>query len=271
MPELPEVETTRSGIAPYIEQQMLADIVVRFPHLRWPIPVENLQGLVGETLVAVHRRAKYIQLIFSNSYVLIHLGMSGSLRMVNADEPIKKHDHVDFSFSNGWILRFNDPRRFGSIVWQAGVEELHPLLKNLGPEPLESDFDGQYLYQQSRKKSQAVKTFIMDSHVVVGVGNIYAAEALFAAKIHPKRAAGKVSLARYNVLAEAIQHILTNAIKQGGTTLKDYVNGEGKPGYFSQQLLVYGRKNEACVYCGNLIKVSKLAQRSTFYCAECQK
>lgn len=271
MPELPEVETTCSGIAPYISQQGLTAVIVRFPHLRWPIPIEHLNSLVGENLIEVTRRAKYIKLTFATSYILIHLGMSGSLRIVKPEEPIKKHDHVDFVFKNGWILRFNDPRRFGSIVWQEGSETLHPLLKNLGPEPLEQEFNGEYLYQQSRKKTQAVKTFIMDSHVVVGVGNIYAAEALFMAKIHPMRAAGKISLVRYQALARAIQQVLESAIKQGGTTLRDYVNSDGKPGYFSQQLLVYGRKNEPCVNCGHLIKVSKLAQRSTFYCAECQK
>jgi len=270
MPELPEVETTRSGIAPYVEKNTLQSVTVRFDHLRWPIPVAQLESLQGKTLNKVLRRAKYIQLMFDDAYVLVHLGMSGSLRMVKAEAALKKHDHVDFIFDNEWILRFNDPRRFGCILYQDGHGQ-HALLENLGPEPLLSEFDGEYLFKRSRKKTQAIKSFIMDSHIVVGVGNIYAAEALFMAGIHPNKAAGKVSKQSYQRLAEFIKLVLANAIKQGGTTLRDYVNSEGKPGYFSQQLLVYGRQNEPCTRCGSLIKVSKLAQRSTFYCAECQK
>jgi formamidopyrimidine-DNA glycosylase len=271
MPELPEVETSRRGIAPHLKGFRISTFEVRNSSLRWPVPVDDLQALAGETINEIERRGKYIKLICDSGYLLIHLGMSGSLRILLQPEPPKKHDHIDLVMENGTILRFNDPRRFGCWLFQSGKMQDHPLLVSLGPEPLQNEFNGEYLYTQSRKKTQPIKTFIMDSHVVVGVGNIYASEALFMAGIHPGRAAGKISRARYELLVEAIKSILAAAIKQGGTTLRNFINSEGKPGYFKQQLMVYGRKGESCQQCASLIKIAKHAQRSTFYCAECQK
>lgn len=271
MPELPEVETSRRGIAPHLKGLRISTFEVRNSSLRWPVPVDELQALAGETINEIERRGKYIKLICDSGYILIHLGMSGSLRVLLQPEPPKKHDHVDLVMENGAILRFNDPRRFGCWLFQSGKMQEHPLLASLGPEPLQDEFNAEYLYTQSRKKAQPIKTFIMDSHVVVGVGNIYASEALFMAGIHPGRAAGKISRVRYELLVKAIKSILAAAIKQGGTTLRNFINSEGKPGYFKQQLMVYGRKGESCHQCSSLIKIAKHAQRSTFYCAECQK
>jgi formamidopyrimidine-DNA glycosylase len=270
MPELPEVETSRKGIAPYIENARIKDIVVRNIRLRWPVPVDDIKMLIGEKVSEVSRRGKYIKIQCATGYILIHLGMSGSLRVLTSEESPKKHDHIDLIMNNGAIIRFNDPRRFGCCLFQAGTTE-HTLLSLLGPEPLEPEFDGQYLYKRSRNKKQTIKAFIMDSHVVVGVGNIYAAEALFKAGIHPSRAAGNISLARYDKLAVIIKTVLAAAIQQGGTTLRNFVDTDGKPGYFKQQLLVYGRTDQSCYQCDSVIKVIKQAQRSTFYCPNCQK
>ncbi len=271
MPELPEVETSRRGIAPHIKGFRISEITVRNPNLRWPVPVDELKALAGEMVTSVERRGKYIKLICKTGYILIHLGMSGSLRILLQPEALKKHDHVDMKMENGTILRFNDPRRFGCWLFQHGKKEEHPLLLKLGPEPLDDEFDGEYLFLKSRKKTQPIKTFIMDSHIVVGVGNIYASEALFMAGIHPGRVAGKISRSRYDLLVKAIKTLLAAAIKQGGTTLRNFINSEGKPGYFKQELMVYGRKGETCHHCASPIKTVKQAQRSTFYCAECQK
>jgi formamidopyrimidine-DNA glycosylase len=271
MPELPEVETSRRGITPHLKGLRIRSLDVRNAKLRWPVPVEELDVLVGEKIVDIDRRGKYIKLICESGYILIHLGMSGSLRVLMQAEPPKKHDHVDLVVENGSILRFNDPRRFGSWLFQLDNTKEHALLALLGPEPLEDKFNADYLHSRSRNKTQPIKTFIMDSHVVVGVGNIYASEALFMAGIHPGRCAGKISHARYELLVTAIKTILTAAIKQGGTTLRNFINSEGKPGYFKQQLMVYGRKGEPCHQCAAPIKIAKHAQRSTFYCAECQK
>lgn len=271
MPELPEVETSRRGISPYIKDQRIAAIHVLNANLRWPVPVVELQSLTGEMINCIERRGKYIKLICESGYILVHLGMSGSLRVLMQPELLKKHDHVELIMENGIILRFNDPRRFGCWLFQPGKMAEHSLLASLGPEPLENEFDGEYLFSKSRSKTQVVKTFIMDSHIVVGVGNIYASEALFMAGIHPGRAAGKISRPRYQLLAKAIKDILASAIKQGGTTLRNYINSDGKPGYFKQELMVYGRNGEPCNRCSSIIKIAKHAQRSTFYCAECQK
>lgn len=270
MPELPEVETSRRGIAPYVEGQTLAQFIARFPTLRWPIPVESIKALEGQPIQHVSRRGKYIKLEFSNAYVLLHLGMSGNVRIVDAKQPAGKHDHVDFVLSSGQVLRLNDPRRFGCCLYHEGKQP-HPLLEKLGPEPLSDDFSEEYFYQQSRNKTKPVKLWLMDSHLVVGVGNIYACEALHKAGISPKKAVGKISKKRLMKLRYDVRETLAQAIEQGGTTLKDFVNVDGKPGYFKQQLLVYGREGLPCNHCHSPIKNIKLGNRSTFYCPSCQK
>lgn len=276
MPELPEVETTRSGIAPHIEGKTIAKLVVRQPQLRWPIPDDLAQLVKGQTVIAVRRRAKYLLIDIGKSKIkgtiIIHLGMSGSLRVVKGapPEPLK-HEHFDLVFSKDLLLRFTDPRRFGACLWQDVDSEDNKWLDHLGPEPLSDDFNGEYLFNKSRKRTGAIKTFIMDQKVVVGVGNIYASESLFLSAINPKKAAGKISRAKYDLFAEQIKQVLAKAIAQGGTTLKDFVGSDGKPGYFSQQLNVYGRKDEPCMQCDAPIKQITQGQRSTFYCTNCQK
>ena len=270
MPELPEVETTCRGIAPHMLEQTISRIIVRNRQLRWPIPTMLGKKLQGEKIASIYRRGKYILLQVSHGTTLFHLGMSGSLRLVDENEAAEKHDHFDLVLTNGLCLRLRDPRRFGSILW-AGKEPLqHKLLKSLGPEPLEEDFTASYLHAKSRQRKQCVKTFIMDSHIVVGVGNIYASESLFRCGIHPSRAAGRVSKLRYESLVKMIKQVLNEAIQKGGTTLRDFVNGSGEPGYFAQKLNVYGREGEACRVCKKPIRQITLAQRSTFYCLVCQ-
>lgn len=276
MPELPEVETTCRGIAPHIEGKAIAKLVVRQPQLRWPIPDDLAKLVKGQTILAVRRRAKYILLDIGKSKIkgtiIIHLGMSGSLRVVkgHAPEP-QKHEHFDLVFSNDLLLRFTDPRRFGACLWQDVDSNDNKWLDHLGPEPLSDEFNGEYLFNKSRKRTSAVKTFIMDQKIVVGVGNIYASESLFLSGISPTKAAGKISKAKYEVFAEQIKQVLTKAIAQGGTTLKDFVGSDGKPGYFAQQLHVYGRKDAPCSQCEAPIKQITQGQRSTFYCTNCQK
>jgi formamidopyrimidine-DNA glycosylase len=276
MPELPEVETTRRGIAPYLVNRQVKKLIVRQSQLRWPIP-DNLACLLqGATIAAVERRAKYLLLHMEakgelKGYAILHLGMSGSLRIIDAGEPAMVHDHVDIQLDSGQALRFTDPRRFGCLLWQGVEEEAHSLLASLGPEPLSQEFDGERLFLRSRNRKAAVKTFIMDNKNVVGVGNIYANEALFAAGIRPDRAAGKISKQRYLLLAEEIKQVLARAIEQGGTTLRDFVGGDGKPGYFKQQLQVYGRGGENCLSCRQPLLEIRLGQRSTVYCRRCQR
>jgi len=271
MPELPEVETTRRGIAPHIEGKAVTATVIRQPQLRWPIPAELPELLARRKLLAVERRGKYLLLCFSNGTALLHLGMSGSLRIVGRASPPQAHDHLDIVFGRDTVLRLTDPRRFGACLWTGDDPEQHPLLSHLGPEPLGDDFYADYLFQRSRRRKQAIKAFIMDSKVVVGVGNIYANEALFMAGIRPTRAAGSVSRAAYERLTGHIKDVLSRAIAQGGTTLKDFVGGDGKPGYFKQELHVYGRGGEACSNCQKPLKEIRLGQRSTVYCAACQR
>ena len=271
MPELPEVETTCRGIKPHIEGQTIKETVVRQANLRWPVPDRLDRLLNGLRIERVDRRAKYLLLHTEKGVLIIHLGMSGSLRIVDREQEIKKHDHVDWVFSDTTILRFNDPRRFGAVLWTYEAITEHPLLKELGPEPLLTDFNGEHLYRLSKKRSLAVKSFIMDSHIVVGVGNIYANEALFMASIKPTRAAGLISLARYQILADCIRSVLSSAIEQGGTTLRDFVNETGKPGYFKQQLQVYGRAGEPCRTCLTPLTEIRIANRSTVFCKQCQK
>ena len=269
MPELPEVETTRLGIAPHLLGRRIAKLVIRQPKLRWPIPQPLIACMPGQRIESIERRAKYLLVHTVAGSALLHLGMSGSLRVLDSGTPADKHDHYDWLLDSGRILRFTDPRRFGSLLWQP-LGSMHALLAHLGPEPLSDDFDGDYLWRLSRGRAASVKTFIMDQAIVVGVGNIYAAEALFAAGIHPRRKAGSVSRARYALLAEAIQRILKVAIKRGGTTLRDFISPDGVPGYFEQELTVYGRTDQPCRNCATAIRVITLGQRSTFYCPSCQ-
>ncbi|HET7267023.1 MAG TPA: bifunctional DNA-formamidopyrimidine glycosylase/DNA-(apurinic or apyrimidinic site) lyase [Oleiagrimonas sp.] len=269
MPELPEVETTRRGIAPWLEGHRIQRVTLRRRDLRWPIPAAIEQMLPGQRIDSVTRRAKYLLLNTAIGSALLHLGMSGSLRVVDAATPVGKHDHYDLQLEHARVLRFNDPRRFGCLLWQP-LGEVHPLLAGLGPEPLSADFDGDHLWRASRGRRAAVKTFIMDQAVVVGVGNIYASEALFRAGIHPARAAGRVSRERYRMLAAAVQDILAHAIERGGTTLRDFIRPDGAPGYFEQELQVYGRAGETCRHCGSPIRARVLGQRNTFFCPHCQ-
>ncbi len=270
MPELPEVETTRRGVEPHCRGRQVRQLIVRDTRLRWPVPADLSDLLVGQTIRAIDRRAKYLLMRTDGGTLMIHLGMSGSLRIVPFGTLPAAHDHIDILFEDDVCLRFNDPRRFGSFHWQMPGAPA-PLLEHLGPEPLSDDFDGALLYRRSRGRKGAVKNFIMDGKVVVGVGNIYASEALFLSGIRPDRAAGRISLARYERLSGDIKQVLTSAIEQGGTTLRDFVGGDGKPGYFAQQLLVYGRGGAPCKRCGGTLKEVRLGQRSSVYCLACQR
>lgn len=269
MPELPEVETTRRGIAPVLEHSTVTGVIVREHRMRWPVPEGLDTTLTGQTVRSVTRRAKYLLVGFDTGTLLIHLGMSGSLRIVAPDFPLEKHDHVDILLGDRCI-RYRDPRRFGAILWYPGAVENHPLLQNLGPEPLGNDFSGATLYRASRGKTLAVKQFIMDNHVVVGVGNIYANEALFQAGIRPDRSAGRLLQDDCDRLAEEIRIVLTKAIEAGGSTLRDFVDAKGKPGYFQQNYFVYGRNDLPCQRCGTPIRHIRQGQRSSYYCPLCQ-
>ena len=271
MPELPEVETTRRGIETHIENNKVSKVILRRKTLRWPITPALSKDLPGETIQSVSRRGKYLLLATQKGCLLIHLGMSGSLRIVESSRAAAKHDHVDVVFANNKVLRYTDPRRFGCILWETEPIEAHPLLASLGPEPLEDNFHTDYLFKKSRRRNVAVKTFIMDSKVVVGVGNIYANESLFLAGISPKRSAGKISKPRYENLVECIRQVLQRAIDVGGTTLKDFTGSDGEPGYFAQSLHVYGRRGEPCHGCNGTLKEIRQGQRSTVYCPQCQK
>jgi formamidopyrimidine-DNA glycosylase len=304
MPELPEVETTRRGLAPHLEGRRVLEVTLRRRDLRWPIPKEIRALLPGQRIDAVRRRAKYVLMDTDAGTAIWHLGMSGSMRVLPVNTPVVAHDHVDMliegafdttastptlprkrgreTFAEPRVLRFNDPRRFGCLLWQR-PGETHELLRDLGPEPLESEangdgavfsgaaFSGDYLYERSRGRRAPVKAFLMDQRIVVGVGNIYAAEALFAAGVSPLRAAGKVSRERYDAIAETVRAILSYAIERGGTTLRDFLAPDGAPGYFEQELSAYGRGGEPCPRCGRPLKQAMLAQRATVWCGHCQK
>jgi formamidopyrimidine-DNA glycosylase len=270
MPELPEVETTMRGIAPHMKNQQINHVVVRDSRLRWPIPVE-VNRAESQTVVGLRRRGKYLLIDLQKGGLVIHLGMSGSLRVLSEPQSPGKHDHFDIEMTNGVCIRYNDPRRFGAFLWAADGADSHSLLAQLGPEPLSDDFTADYLYQQSRGRKVAVKNFIMNGHVVVGVGNIYASESLFMAGIHPSRAAGRVSKLRYQGLVEAVRDVLSRAIQRGGTTLRDFVNSDGAPGYFAQELLVYDRGGRDCFQCGGPIRQKVIGQRSSYFCPECQR
>lgn len=269
MPELPEVETSRRGIEPFLVGEQIENIVIRERRLRWPVSRDVADRLTGATVASVGRRAKYLLINTTGGAAIVHLGMSGSVFLVDRGTPAGVHDHFDFELGSGKALRYRDPRRFGSLHWCEDPAS-HWLLQDLGPEPLGDSFDGQYLFARSRGRRVSVKQFIMNAHVVVGVGNIYASEALFIAGIHPRRAAGRVSLARYARLANAIRDVLGRAIEAGGTTLRDFYGGDGEAGYFAQNLEVYGRDGEECRRCGAEISAIVLGQRSTYYCKSCQ-
>ena len=268
MPELPEVEVSRLGIEPHIIEQTVQQVVVRNPNLRWQVP-DEVKLMERHKVLSVRRRAKYLLIDTEKGTAILHLGMSGKLRVIDKDVPVEKHDHVDIQFDNGKVLRLNDPRRFGAFLWQP-LGEQHELLQKLGPEPLTDGFHQDLLFELSRKKTGPVKNFIMDNHVVVGVGNIYANESLFKAGIDPRRPAGKISRARYQDLTTHIKQTLAFAIQQGGTTLKDFTQSDGNPGYFAQELLVYGRGGLPCSQCGKKLKEVKIGQRATVFCTSCQ-
>lgn len=286
MPELPEVETTRMGLLPHTQGQRISRVIVRDTRLRWPIPADFARQLEGTTVKTITRRGKYLLWECAgtkanrksaqkqkNGFILSHLGMSGTLCVLPDSTPATKHDHVDIIFANNLLVRFHDPRRFGAMLWIAAQESgipTHPLLDVLGPEPLSAAFTAEHLFNASRGRTVSIKEFIMNSHVVVGVGNIYASESLFRARIHPKRAAGKISLVRYEKLAEAIRKTLADAIRAGGTTLRDYVGTDGGQGYFQLDVTVYGREAKPCKICQTPIRSLVQGARSSYFCPHCQ-
>ena len=270
MPELPEVETTRRGLLPLLNQTV-SQVVIRNPSLRWPIPAHLIDTLKHQTLLELSRRAKYILAKFESGSLLLHLGMSGRICLLEKDEPPAKHDHFDLHFTDGHVLRLRDPRRFGAVLWAGKEPYKHVLLEVLGPEPLDSAFNGAWLHQQLRNKTAPIKNVIMDSHLVVGVGNIYASESLFRSGIHPQTPASKVSKARCERLVNEIKATLNDALQAGGSSLRDFFGADGNPGYFQQTYFVYGRTDEPCRVCGTPIKNIRLGQRSTFFCYQCQR
>jgi formamidopyrimidine-DNA glycosylase len=270
MPELPEVETTLRGLRPHLVGKKLTRVAIRKAQLRWPIPPNLPELIEHQPLLGMSRRGKYLLFEFERGQALVHLGMSGSLRILESDRPPGIHDHFDWHFGPR-VLRYHDPRRFGCLLWANGAPGSHPLLARLGPEPLGPEFTADYLFTRSRKRSQAIKQFIMDSHQVVGVGNIYANESLFKAGILPLRQACALTHAQCQSLVDNIKQVLNGAIAQGGTTLRDFVGGDGKPGYFQQQLLVYGRGGEPCKLCSATLTEIRMSARATVYCGVCQE
>ena len=269
MPELPEVETSRRGILPYLKGQIIDKIIVRQPKLRWPVD-KAISNVHGQVILDIKRRAKYLLLQLPNNWIVIHLGMSGSLRILKNPQKAEKHDHIDLVLENGVTLRYTDPRRFGSWLWANSLDEISQL-QHLGLEPLSNQFSAKYLLKKARNRKVPIKSWIMDNHIVVGVGNIYASESLFMAKINPTRKVNSLQLNEFERLVATIKQVLTKSIKQGGTTLKDFLQSNGKPGYFAQELQVYGREGQQCLICGTEIKSQKIGQRNTFYCEFCQK
>jgi len=271
MPELPEVETTCNGISPFLTAQTIKDVVVRVNKLRWEIPTDIHKHLSNQQIIKVSRRAKYIIIELLKGHIIMHLGMSGHLRVLREKLPAGKHDHIDLILANGNILRYNDPRRFGAFVYTEESIDQFRLLEKLGPEPISAQFDSNYLLASCKNKRLPIKTHIMNQATVVGVGNIYASEALFTAKINPLRAACSINDTECSDITQAIKDILTAAIEQGGTSFSDYINSDGKPGYFSQQLQVYQRAGLPCKKCNTVIENIRIGQRSSFYCPGCQK
>lgn len=270
MPELPEVEVCRLGISPHIISQEVSKVVVRNASLRWPIP-DEVQSIVGLTILNVERRSKYLLLRFEKGTLLLHLGMSGTVRVIDEGTAVAKHDHFDLAFSNGKILRLNDPRRFGAVLWLEDNQDPLGLLSKLGPEPLMGDFCDGYLFSKAKNRKVPIKTFLMNNQIVVGVGNIYANEALFQAGILPTTKAGDITEQKMNVLTHLIKEVLSAAIKQGGTTLKDFTQSDGRPGYFAQSLKVYGRAGQECFSCKTILEEIRQANRSSVFCPNCQE
>ncbi|MFP5305699.1 MAG: bifunctional DNA-formamidopyrimidine glycosylase/DNA-(apurinic or apyrimidinic site) lyase [Gammaproteobacteria bacterium] len=271
MPELPEVETVRRGLEPHLVGRRVESVQVREPRLRWPVPAQLPQRLAGRRVERIERRGKYLVVALdSGDRVILHLGMSGRIFVLDADTPLQKHDHVDWRLDSGRLLRFHDPRRFGAMLLWPAQQASHALLAGMGPEPFSDAFDGEYLYRLSRGRSAAVKSFVMDGRVVVGAGNIYATEALFRAGIRPTRAAGRLTRAQCVRLAGKIREVLAEAVTLGGTTLRDFAGADGASGYFQQSLAVYGREGEACGACGGTIRRIVIGQRSSFFCPRCQ-
>jgi len=270
MPELPEVEVCRQGITPHIIDQTVAQVIVRHKTLRWPIP-DSVQKMVGHKIEAVERRSKYLLIRFTHGTLVLHLGMSGTIRIINATTEVAKHDHFDLVLNNQKTLRLNDPRRFGAVLWFDLHIDEQGLLAKLGPEPLSDEFTYGYLFEKAKNRKVPIKTFLMNNHVVVGVGNIYANESLFKAGILPTALAGTISKKRFNALTDIIKEVLAAAILQGGTTLKDFTQADGRPGYFAQQLLVYGRAGEKCSVCETILEEVRQSNRSSVFCSTCQK
>jgi formamidopyrimidine-DNA glycosylase len=274
MPELPEVETTRLGLLPVLGQAV-SKVEVRNASLRWPVPSQLAATLAGRTLTQLNRRAKYILATFAkgaeSGTLILHLGMSGRLCLQERYFPPEKHDHVDIQFTDGRVIRLRDPRRFGAVLWAEGDVNMHPLLNLLGPEPLSEAFTGAHLFKQTRTRSAAIKVAIMDAHLVVGVGNIYASESLFRARLNPQMPAKNLTLKQCERLVQEIKATLQDALKAGGSSLRDFFGADGNPGYFQQTYFVYGRTDEPCRVCSNPIFTIRLGQRSTFYCKACQK
>ena len=271
MPELPEVETVRRGLLPQLIQQQIARVIIRQKQLRWPIPSILNKRLKGQVINDITRRGKYLLFATQCGTVILHLGMSGHLRMLSKQDSIKKHDHLDIILENGQSLRFNDPRRFGAVLWTSDEPHNHWLLCNLGPEPLEEEFNGRYLYKRAQRHRTTIKQFIMDSHVVVGVGNIYANESLYHAGIHPLQPVNSIHAKSYNRLAIAIKKILNAAIESGGSTIRNFLTSDGKPGYFVQKLHVYGRGGEPCKKCKTQLHEIRISQRTSVFCPNCQR
>jgi formamidopyrimidine-DNA glycosylase len=271
MPELPEVETTRRGVAPHVERQKVTAVRIYDRRLRWPVPQDLPRRLVGRVIDRVDRRSKYLLFRLGPDTLIVHLGMTGSLRVYRDPPPKRIHDHVDLEFANGVVLRYHDPRRFGAMLWSPQSEHTHPLLAALGLEPFAAEFDADYLYGATRNRSAAIKLALMDSHVVVGVGNIYANESLFRAGIHPARAANRISRERFGRLVDAVRETLTEAIAKGGSTLRDYVDSAGEPGQFQLDYYVYGRAGEPCRVCRATLRSVRLGGRATSFCPVCQR
>ncbi|MDP2833754.1 MAG: bifunctional DNA-formamidopyrimidine glycosylase/DNA-(apurinic or apyrimidinic site) lyase [Pseudomonadota bacterium] len=269
MPELPEIETVRRGLAPHLNGRGFVAAVVREARLRWPVPADLDARIRGRRILDLQRRGKYLLMQLDDGWLICHLGMSGSLRLLPSDTPLRKHDHIDLLLDDGQVLRYHDPRRFGALLWSADPAN-HPLIATLGVEPLSDDFDGPHLHALCRGRSSAIKQLIMDAHLLVGVGNIYANEALFHAGIDPRTPAGRLSRPRSARLAAAIKEILLLAIAAGGSTLRDFVDGHGNPGWFQQTYRVYGRAGQPCAICGSTIRTLRLGARATCYCPRCQ-
>ena len=273
MPELPEVETVRRGVEPHVLGRRILRAVVREPRLRWPVPEDFARFVEGRRITGTDRRGKYLLLKLDQAgdQLIVHLGMSGRLRVLTAPEALRKHDHLDLELDGGVLLRYHDPRRFGAVLPWPAAQGAHPLMATMGPEPFSGDFHGEYLFDRSRGKRSAVKTFPMDGGVVVGAGNIYAAESLFRAGIRPTRPAGKVTRLEYARLAERVREVLAAAVEQGGTTLRDFAGANGESGYFQQDLYVYGREGQPCRVCATPIKLLRLGNRQSCYCPRCQR